>query len=42
MLTNALVTDSGWHLLWPNAQFWRTPSRRDPSGPPSPPSTTYY
>jgi RsiW-degrading membrane proteinase PrsW (M82 family) len=22
MLTEALVLDSGWHILWPNAQFW--------------------
>ena len=22
MLTNGLITGEGWHLLWPNAQFW--------------------
>jgi hypothetical protein len=22
MLTKALVLDTGWHILWPNAQFW--------------------
>jgi RsiW-degrading membrane proteinase PrsW (M82 family) len=26
-LTKGLVEDSGWHLLWPNAQFWaQTPA----------------
>ena len=22
MLTNGLITNEGWHLLWPNAQLW--------------------
>ena len=22
MLTNGLISDEGWHLLWPNAEFW--------------------
>ena len=27
MLTNGLVADEGWQLLWPNAQFWPTPPK---------------
>ena len=22
MMTNGLISNEGWHLLWPNAQFW--------------------
>ena len=25
MLTNGLISNEGWHLLWPNAQFWIVP-----------------
>ena len=25
MLTNGLISNEGWHLLWPNAQFWIIP-----------------
>jgi RsiW-degrading membrane proteinase PrsW (M82 family) len=25
MLTNGLISSEGWHLLWPNAQFWIIP-----------------